>query len=732
MRQRLLVALFLVLAACGKDSVGPGDGGHGDGGLGDGGSNQPLVIAPLAPTITATTAAPNPTQAFTATQGGASVAAMWTAAPATLGSINATTGVYTASGTSAGQGTITASFGGKTATTTITVKLDSSQNGDPAYPGGTPGPGGYGGVGGDGPGAPVSDTLKATLDGAAAADATVKLLYPYDGTVWPKGLLAPLLQWESGSHSFDAVKVTLVENSYTYTGYFGKPASVTGKFKNVPIPQKAWDDLSNANVGEAVTVSLVFAEGTNAVGPIVLSWKIAGASLKGTVYYNSYGTNLVANSGEPSCGNGDTGCGTKSNRHGPDFGGATLAIQPGKTDPVLVAGTSSTNNSGCRVCHTVSANGARLLTQHGADYDKTSLYELTMSNTESTLTGSSRAFPAMYPDGSWFFSSSGGIINGDSSSRGYGLPGGAGLPMQPSGLPNNFQAALPAFSPDGKHLAFNYFGGTTDADGKSLGLLDFDLATVAFSGLKKLFTPMAPNDGVVVWPSFLPTSGAVIFELETKTNEWGFTRYGNQGHLWMYDLVGQQAVPLAKLNGDGYLPTLDATGHTAAVEPFVNYEPTVNPIASGGYAWVVFTSRRLYGNVATIDPWHSDPREYHWQKEITTKKLWVAAIDLNAPAGTDPSHPAFYLPAQELFAGNMRGFWALDPCRPDGEACNAGSDCCGGYCDQIDPTTSMCTSTPPVCAKEFEKCKTAEDCCDKAAGIECINELCTYGSPPIP
>ena len=51
---------------------------------------------------------------------------------------------------------------------------------------------------------------------------------------------------------------------------------------------------------------------------------------------------------------------------------------------------------------------------------------------------------------------------------------------------------------------------------------------------------------------------------------------------------------------------------------------------------------------------------------VTPKKLWVAAIDLNAPVGTDASHPAFYLPAQELLAGNARGFWVLDPYEPTG------------------------------------------------------------------
>ena len=61
-------------------------------------------------------------------------------------------------------------------------------------------------------------------------------------------------------------------------------------------------------------------------------------------------------------------------------------------------------------------------------------------------------------------------------------------------------------------------------------------------------------------------------------------------------------------------------------------------------------------------------------------KLWVAAIDLNAPAGTDPSHPAFYLPAQELLAGNSRGYWVVDPCHVDLTSCETGDECCGGFC----------------------------------------------------
>jgi hypothetical protein len=122
------------------------------------------------------------------------------------------------------------------------------------------------------------------------------------------------------------------------------------------------------------------------------------------------------------------------------------------------------------------------------------------------------------------------------------------------------------------------------------------------------------------------------------------------------------SAPLDKLNGLGYLPVGPNNHDNDAT---LNYEPTANPImpvvTAGGYAWVVFTSRRMYGNVATADPWCSDPRSCDVLSNIVTpKKLWIAAIDLNPTPGTDPSHPAFYLPGQELFACNSHGYWSFD------------------------------------------------------------------------
>jgi hypothetical protein len=109
---------------------------------------------------------------------------------------------------------------------------------------------------------------------------------------------------------------------------------------------------------------------------------------------------------------------------------------------------------------------------------------------------------------------------------------------------------------------------------------------------------------------------------------------------------------------------------------------------------------------------------------VTTKKLWVAPIDLGAAPGTDPSHPAFYLPAQEILAGNSRGFWSLDVCRQDGIDCQSGDECCGGYCQPADGGLT-CTSTPPTCAGEYERCTADTDCCGYGQGITCIGGFCT-------
>ncbi len=278
------------------------------------------------------------------------------------------------------------------------------------------------------------------------------------------------------------------------------------------------------------------------------------------------------------------------------------------------------------------------------------------------------------------------------------------------------------FSPDGKHLAFNYYS----SDQASLASIDFTPATKAFANLQTLNTPASGTRDL--FPAFLPTNDSVVFEHEVANDgEFGATRNGSRGELWWVDLATHHAAALANLNGGAYLPTTYGTDH--AMDSTLQYEPTVNPVASGGYAWVVFTSRRLYGNVATQDPFLSDPRSYDPATSATTKKLWVAAIDLNAMPGTDPSHPAFYLPGQELLACNSRGYWVVDPCEPNGDSCLTGDQCCSGYCGAADGGGFVCGMPPPGCVSLSNKCMVNTDCCGSSTGIECIDGFCSQPSP---
>ena len=777
----LLLALFVSGACAGTPpgfSNGGGDGGgasgsgSGSGGLtgsyGDGGSlgfigpdgaveQSSLAITPVAPTITVVTGQPAPTVQFTLLVGGkATAASKWLLDRGELGTINSA-GLFTPSGTVAGTGNISATYGNATPATTVTVNIQTTNQGDPGYVANppAPGPGGYGGVGGNGPGAPPSSGQMGTLNGTPTADSSVTLLYPYDGTVWPQALLAPLLQWYPGSHSFDSVYVHIQEANFEYKGYFAANAT---PFLNVPIPQAAWTTMGFSNGGEPVTVSVVFGQGSQAYGPYTETWKVAQGSLQGTIYYNSYGTSLVKNSDPGDLDN-----------NGDQYGAGTLAIAPGATAPTLVAGVNSINpagdGSGCRVCHTASANGAALVTQASdstAENDDSYSESVYLSLTNDTTGGAGTplateylAFPALYPDGSLLFSNAAvmndPLIPGDGTSKLYSLPAGT-LVGGVTGLPANLAAGLPSFSPDGTHVSFNFWGGTIGAatgDQISLGVIDFN-GTNAFSNPRVVYTP--PNssggDPAVIYSSFLPNSSAIVFELELSTGndvgDWGYTWAGSPsappGHtseLWWLDLGSGMTHRLDQLNGYNasgalYLPDNQngTKTHSAMQDATLNYEPTVAPIASGGYAWIVFTSRRMYGNVAQLAPWLSDPQDYDWLNEVTDKKLWVAAVDLNATPGADASHPAFYLPAQELHAGNARGYWTVPPCRPNGTACQVGDECCGGYCETGEDGGLVCTAQMPTCSALYEKCTSTSDCCGATQGVECINQVCTTAGPP--
>jgi len=113
------------------------------------------------------------------------------------------------------------------------------------------------------------------------------------------------------------------------------------------------------------------------------------------------------------------------------------------------------------------------------------------------------------------------------------------------------------------------------------------------------------------------------------------------GHLMIVDVASGTATKLDLANGyaggKSYLPAGQARDNE------YEFFPSVSPFSDGGFAWVFFTSKRTFGNELTKDV-----------QQPTQKLIWVSAVSLGASPGTDPSHPAFMLPGQEIGSGNIR------------------------------------------------------------------------------
>jgi len=543
----------------------------------------------------------------------------------------------------------------------------------------------------------ISDAELASLTSSVVADpAVTRLLYPYDRTVFPRGLgAAPEVMWAAPAAG-DVYALTYSEQFASATWVFTADDPARSQ-----LPLDVWSSLQASNDGRTPLEVTLYrlaggAGGTAYRGP-QHRWTLSTANLGGSVLYWE----------------ASRAAGTGGTRRLP-LGGAPSEV---------VTGT-------CIGCHAVSRDGSVLAAGETSSGSHTG-WDLPdgMSRFHA---GTQSGYRAVSPDGdviAW-------VPCGRSDPDYQGEPlafsdSATGTELAETGLESMGLTNTPAFSQLGDMIAFSIRTGSPEGTyhnvfrDSDLGIARFDATTRRASDPRVLFV----GEGLefVGHPSFTPDDAHVAFQRGTQSrnragagNEGAWSDEPSLADLWMIGTDGGALVRLEQASNGGVLP----------VDRRHSYHPIVSPVAQGGYFWVVFTSLRTYGNRHTITADHN-------YRECTdmgfencrAMQLWVAAIDISSELDADPSHPAFWLPGQLLDHSNFDAYWSLDACRPTGESCEAGFECCEGACLHDDtgasPTGRVC-GAPGACSADTDACETTADCC---TGLICVGTTCTPDTP---
>lgn len=491
----------------------------------------------------------------------------------------------------------------------------------------------------DGLGPDVVAALESPIAGTTAA--APQWQYPEDGTLFPAGMVPPVLQWNANGNTLFHLRMTRSDD-VLFDVYTTQP--------NFTFSEPQWDALA-MGYGEPIVLELSGRPGIDVGEVNIADARIlytADASLAGTVYYWQVET------------------------------GDIMKIPQGDTSPTPVFSTNAETGT-CRGCHSLSRDGGTLGFMYNGGDDPRAGLASTASPEPSILEN--------FTENRWTmvgFDPSGtraAAVHNGSMWLADVTPGIAGGVANLGPINTGGQGTMPAWSPDGSTLAIARRGEGADwsFSQSELCLMPWNSATGAFGDPRVIASGDGPEGDAYSYPTWTPDSRWLAFGRAPNTGN------ADPQTLWMYHLATGTASRLLRANPQS-----------------LDVQPAFSPYIEGGYYWLLFYSRRPYGQFSTH------------------KQLWVTAIRTDMAPGEDGSFPAFWLPGQDPNRQNITGYWSPPTCTTAGDVCKTADECCSGQECVFSESAGTTTCQDTACVRDSLPCSTTDDCCD---GSECRESL---------
>lgn len=596
-----------------------------------------LELTPLAPSVEVTeTARPTVTFRVRGTQRDGLTRALtigvrFTLDDATLGSLDASSGVFTPSGVGGVGRVRVATVDGSALTAETTVTVTSRRV--------FRGPG-------------VTDAMVASLDGAAlAGDGTAqspRIDDPLQGAVMPRNVYPPDVQWtprHPTPGATDLYRVRLERPHATVEAYLLASAG----FRHDWVPAAAlWSDFAQSDVGSPIRLTVRVLARAMAWQSAVREFRTVDAFIAGSVY-----------SWSPS----------------------RRALTRLDVETARVTNFLPHPGDTCIGCHSVSRDGQRLAGFLEGTGENLALYDLSRDLTPNPaptiarLRYTVRRCTSFNADGTRLVSGDCGANPTTSrfslidSATGREVPAAAGSPG------DGFD---PEWSPDGSAIAFtnrmHHLSVTASMGGDRFG------------ATRVLHQATSTPDGVVDWhPTWTPDSRWIVFQHgDAPRSGVSMMGSGVRGNLWMIHRDGGAPVALrrASSGGNGFdtwrpiFSPFDSGGYFWVL--FTTQRPYGNALAGTRdlkQIWVAAINRRPDG---TTDPSQVGFYLSGQERVNSLSPYWTPAPCRPTGRGCQSGADCCTGACEPDSSGSRVCVPPTAACRPRGQMCERDSDCCMG------------------------------------------------------